>query len=110
MLYAVHFYKHYTEHMVIYALFICAQILAGPNGGAMKMTDPRFANGTTQCEMQNVSSGITAGNVFRTLADCQRYVHFITGQITSPKDGRFPLEGGILWYECRHKHVDTWER
>ena len=79
--------------MTIYALFLCFQA-AG------------------QCHMQGASrstfAGVTPDMTFRSLAECQQYAKRVSGLITPPTEGRFPLPGG-MWYECRGKHVDTWE-
>ena len=79
--------------MTIFALFLCIQ-----------------ATGT--CHMFGASrvtfAGVAQEITFRSLAECQQYAQRITHLVTPPTNGRFPAPGGI-WYECRSKHVDTWE-
>lgn len=68
---------------IIYALFLCFQ-----------------ATGTCQ---------FTQAMTFGSLAECQGYAKRVSGLITPPSEGRFLLPNG-MWYECRGKSVDTWER
>lgn len=78
--------------MTIFALFLCAQM-------------------SGQCQMM--------GTPFETLAKCQDYASqaphpwgaVIVPHIPIPKDGRIPFAGRKdMWYECRHRHIETWER
>lgn len=71
--------------MTIYALFLCLQ-----------------ASGS--CEMYPTMSAPT---IYKTLAECQGDAKRIVSY-RPPKDGRYTLSPGV-WYECRGKHVDTWE-
>lgn len=79
--------------MTIFALFLCFQ-----------------AAGI--CQMQGASrvtfAGVMPDMTFNSLADCQDYARRVSGLITRRPDGRFPIPNG-MWYECRSKHVDTWE-
>ena len=81
-------------HGIIYALFLCFQ-----------------ATGT--CQFQGAPrvtfAGVTQAMTFGSLADCQGYAKRVSGLITPPSEGRLPLPNG-MWYECRGKTVDTWER
>jgi hypothetical protein len=78
--------------VTIYALFLCFQ-----------------ASG--MCQMQGASratfAGVTQDMTFGGLAECQQYAKRVSGLITPPTAGRFPLPNG-MWYECRSKHVNTW--
>jgi hypothetical protein len=51
---------------------------------------------------------VTPDMTFRSLAECEQYAKNVSGLVTPPTGGRFPLPGG-LWFECRGKQVDTWE-
>lgn len=79
--------------MTIYALFLCFQAL-----------------GT--CQMQGASrvtfSGVTPDMTFSSLAECRQYAVRVSGIITPQTGSRINLPNG-MWYECRSKHVETWE-
>lgn len=79
---------------IIYALFLCFQ-----------------ATGT--CQMQGTPRltfmGVTPAMTFDSLAQCQDHAKRVSGVVTPPNEGRFLLPNG-MWYECRGKSVDTWER
>jgi len=53
-------------------------------------------------------AGVTHDMTFRSLAECQQYAKRVSGLVTPPTNGRFPVPGG-MWYECRSKHADTWQ-
>jgi hypothetical protein len=76
--------------VVVYALFICSQ-----RGG--------------MCQMQ----GGLPDTTYRSLAECEQWARRMSGFKGSPHDGRFPVWNSAIendmWYECRGKHVDTWE-
>jgi len=78
---------------IIYAIFLCFQSVS-------------------RCQMEGASrvtfAGVTPDMTFRSLADCEQYAKRVSGLITPPTGGRFVMPGG-MWYECRGKHVDTWE-
>jgi len=78
----------------IYALFLCFQA-------------------TSTCQLQGAPrvtfAGVTQAMTFGSLTECQGYAKRVSGLITPPSEGRFMLPNG-MWYECRRKTVDTWER
>ncbi len=82
--------------MTIYALFLCVQTL-----------------GT--CQMQGQArvtfAGIMPAMTFNSLMECQRFAKRMTGVVLMPTDGRFFIDPNNMnvWYECRSRHVDTWE-
>lgn len=82
-----------SGRMIVYALFLCFQA-AG------------------QCHMQGASrvtfAGVVPDMIFRSLAECEQYAKRVSGLVTPPEDGRFLMPNGT-WFECRGKHVDTWE-
>jgi hypothetical protein len=67
--------------MSIFALFFCVQ---------------------TTCTMQG------GGQTYGSLVACQRAAAATSGLITPPTNGRYGIPNGG-WFECRSKHVDTWE-
>jgi hypothetical protein len=79
--------------MIIYALFLCI-----PSTGT--------------CQMQGAARvtvlGIMPDMTFHSLGECEQYAKSASGLITPPTGGRYVLPGG-MWYECRGRHVDTWE-
>jgi hypothetical protein len=79
---------------MIYALFLCFKDL-----------------GTCQLEgaPRVTFAGVTPAMTFNSLAECQGYAKRVTGLITPPREGRFMVANG-MWYECRGKPVDSWER
>jgi hypothetical protein len=47
--------------------------------------------------------------IYRTLADCKSQAQVMVYG-NPPKNGRYHPQGAPnMWYECRSKHVDTWE-
>jgi hypothetical protein len=85
--------------MNIFALFLCIQ-----------------ATGT--CQMQGAPrmtfAGMTPAITFNSLADCEKYSTRVGGHPGMLDKGRIAINGVDLanpkmWYECRSKHVDTWE-
>ena len=79
---------------IIYALFLCF---------------PKIG----QCEIVGAPrvtfAGVMPATTFQTLADCEDYARRMSGLVTPPTEGRFRLPNG-LWYECRERQVETWER
>lgn len=75
--------------MTIFAAFLCIQTLAF-------------------CELQ-------APPVFKSLKECKQFLNQATKPIPGITqltliDGRFFVgQNRGMWYECRSKHVDTWE-
>lgn len=79
--------------MIVYAAFLCFS-----NGYCNIFGNPHMT-GQNSYEMVP----------FETLAECQSYIRGNTmGQRPGP-DGRTMLDGGQTYWECRGKHVDTWE-
>jgi hypothetical protein len=78
---------------ILYALFLCFQEVG-------------------QCRMQGASrvtfAGVVPDMIFRSLAECKQYAKRVSGLLTPPENGRFLMPNGT-WFECRGKHVDTWE-
>jgi hypothetical protein len=69
--------------MTIYAMFLCFQ-----------------ASG--MCRSPNAP--------LRSLAECEQQAQTYSGVIRPNSRGRFEVPGGAgMWYECRSKHVDTWQ-
>lgn len=80
-----------TPTMNVYALFLCAQ---------------------ESCYLQSVPRNTPAGivNTFGSLSECRDSAYQFSHH-PSMRDGRFPLANNTsMWYECRGKHVETWER
>jgi hypothetical protein len=79
---------------IIYAMFLCFR-----------------ATGT--CQLQGAprmtAGGVMPGVIFASLADCQEHAKRASGSVTPPSEGRFFAPNG-MWYECRGRSVDTWER
>jgi hypothetical protein len=77
--------------MMIFALFLCVATM-----------------GT--CEIQNpprmTSAGMMPGITYNTLAACEQSIGSKLGP--PDKSGHFQAAGG-MYYECRGKHVDTWQ-
>jgi hypothetical protein len=71
--------------VIIYALFLCAQA-TGSCSPYPTMAPPA---------------------IYKTLEECQASAKRVV-PYRPPEDGRYILAPGI-WYECRSKHVDTWE-
>jgi len=47
---------------------------------------------------------------FATLAECKQYIRSATmGQLNPGKDGRIVLPNNQGYWECRGRHIDTWE-
>lgn len=73
--------------MTIFAMFICNQWNAQIDCHAYPTTAPPM--------------------IFQTIADCKSQAQaMVFGK--SPKNGRYELASNV-WFECRSKHVDTWE-
>jgi hypothetical protein len=50
-----------------------------------------------------------ADTMYRSLAECEQQAQILSG-VVKPTRGRFESPGGAgVWYECRSKHVDTWQ-
>ena len=79
--------------MTIFALFYCIA-------------------GTGICQMYGAPratfAGVTPAITFSSLKECEQLGQRVSHLIGPPVDGRFPQPNGS-WYECRRKHVDTWE-
>jgi hypothetical protein len=78
---------------ITYALFLCFK-------------------GAGVCELQGAprmtAGGFMPGVTFETLAECQENAKRAGGGVP-PSEGRFFLPNS-MWYECRWKSVDTWQR
>lgn len=78
--------------MIIYAIFFCVQM-----SGSCRLIGPTGIHIDGQPVMTST---------FTTLAQCERALaHYISGP---PRNGRY-YAGPGMWYECDHKHVDTWQ-
>lgn len=81
--------------MILYAVFFCMQVV-----GSCRLIGPTGI----QIHGQSVMT-----YTFPTLADCERAIaHYVS---TTPQNGRYyqGLPSSGVWYECRHRHFDTWE-
>ncbi len=78
--------------MTIYALFLC------------------FNTGV--CEMHGTAhigpGGVITEIPYRTLAECRQAAKLSSSGRLPDKDGRTFIDGGA-WWECRGKHVETWD-
>lgn len=81
--------------MIIYAIFMCIRVSASCQLAQQPWVD--------------VFGDPHPTPVYRTLQACQQAIHDTYGFPIDPppKGGRFVLTPGV-WYECRHRHVDTW--
>lgn len=81
--------------MVVYAIFLCLQ------GAACQLLEPPRID---------AMGNLHRTPVYRSLRACQRAIHEDLGVVVVPEptDGRYMIEQG-MWYECRHRHVDTWQ-
>ncbi len=79
---------------MIYALFLCIQA-----AGICQM----------QGHARMTYAGMMPAMTFNSLAECQQYAKRVSGLITPPDNGRYLIPPGNMWYECRSKHVETWE-
>lgn len=79
---------------IIYGLFLC-----------FRTTGTCQMQGTPRVTFAGVTPAVTFGN----LSECQQYAKRVSGLVTPPSEGRFLLPND-MWYECRGKNVDTWER
>lgn len=80
--------------MTIFALFLCVQAM-------------------NSCEMQGAArmtqAGMLPAMTFDSLAACETMAKRVSGLITPPDDHRFRIPNG-MYYECRSRHVETWQR
>ena len=64
------------------------------------------------CELQGAPRmtvvGMLPGKFYHTLAECQRAAERVSGVQVPLGNGHFPIANG-MYYECRSKHVETWE-
>lgn len=77
--------------MIVYAIFFCM------TGGCRMFDTPRLD-----------TLGPMRGTPFyQSLASCE---HAILGYAPPHHDaqGRYMI-GPNMWYECRHRHIDTWQ-
>lgn len=54
------------------------------------------------------SAGPTVEQTYNTLTDCQKIAVRMSQKARPDQHGRYTIPGD-MWYECRSKHVDTWE-
>jgi hypothetical protein len=79
--------------MTIFALFYCIA-----SAGICQMWG----------EPRATFAGITPAVTFSKLKECEQFGQRVSGHVLPPVNGRFLMPNGN-WYECRSKHVDTWQ-
>jgi hypothetical protein len=80
--------------MMVYAAFFCVAGYCTINGNA------------------HITGYNTFEQVpFATLVECKQYIRTATmGKIRPDKSGRIVLPNNQGYWECRGRHVETWER
>lgn len=81
------------ERVIVYAIFLCMQ---------------------ASCQMMNTQFGrldtlgpLRGTPFYRTAAACEKAIR---AYIPTPADAQgHHIVGPGMWYECRHRHIDTWE-
>lgn len=87
--------------MIVYAIFLCLQAAASCDLAQPPYTDAFGDDHPTP--------------IYRTLEACQQAMlnDYAGGVGMNPAavvdaSGRYMAQPGV-WYECRHRHVDTWD-
>jgi hypothetical protein len=84
----------FQAQVTIYAIFLCMS-------GACQLAQPAYIDSFGDLHQTPV---------YQTLADCQQAMltEYSAGMGGLDSQGRYEMAPSMI-YECRHRHVDTWQ-